>query len=61
MQLHRLIASLLLLLAASGSQLVLAEAMKTPPGALQPEPGCIRPTAHWVPAGTPRIAVLPME
>ena len=61
MQLHRLIASLLLflLLAASGSQIILAEAMKTPPGALQPERAGVRPAAHWVPNGTPRIAVLP--
>ena len=59
MQLHRAIALLLLVLVGSGGQLVLAEAMKTPPGALRPEAGCIRATAHWVPAGTPRIAVLP--
>ena len=61
MQLHRLIASLLLflLLAASGSQIILAEAMKTPPGALQPERAGVRRAAHWSPNGTPRIALLP--
>jgi len=57
MQLHRAIVSLLLLLAASGSRLVRAEAM----GALGPEARSIRHTAHWVSNATPRIAVLPAE